>query len=41
MPVKYHLNPKELKEELSTRIKKHNNMYNAVIIVDHFYDRNN
>ena len=41
MPITYPKTPQELKVEIANRIKEHNNFLNPVIVIDHFYDRNN
>lgn len=41
MPIKYSTAPYELKQKLTELIKAKDDFLNPVIVVDHFYDRNN
>ena len=41
MPITYPKTPQELKMEIAKKVKEHNDFLNPVIVIDHFYDRNN
>ena len=41
MPLTYNKTPLELKNDIAQLIKEYNSFLNAVIVVDHFYNRNN
>ena len=41
MPITYPKTPQELKIEITKKIKEYNDFLNPVIVIDHFYDRNN
>ena len=41
MPITYNKTPLELKNDIAQLIKEYNSFLNAVIVVDHFYNRNN